>query len=288
MNFPFSAPQVHYTPMGTPFLCRPGVALIAQSVVSQENMKPFLGGFKSDLEFNDYTWDSKPKSASDHLVKMSGQLCYMSFGPERTMNADISKYLTNIKSSGHGSVLEHPCFSFLCWGISRSLTHELVRHRVGVAYSQVSQRYVSGSALRFVERPEYQADLDLHDMFIERIDRAAKDYNDIASRLMEKQLAGDPLLSGEKKRDLRKKVNQCARSCLPNETEAPIMFSANARALRHIVEMRASGPAEIEIRALTYKLYEIAVQVAPGIFEDYQVEVFPDGTHGVHTPYRKV
>ena len=66
-------------------------------------------------------------------------------------------------------MLEHATFSFLCYGISRSNTHEIVRHRAGTAYSQLSQRFVSGKVLRFVERPEYRNHPSLHKRFEERI-----------------------------------------------------------------------------------------------------------------------
>lgn len=289
VQLPSMDAKVFHTIKGTPFLRDPGVAMLMVPSVCIQNIDLFLAGFDPALNYGDYLKDSyDPVSPADGLVKVAGQLCYMSFDPERTWNKDIGKYLKNIKSSGHGSVLEHPNFSFLLWGISRSLTHELVRHRAGVAYSQLSQRYVSGKALRFVERPEYQNDLDLHDMFCDRIDRAVEEYNAIADKLMAKQQSGDQLLSGEKKRDLRKKVNQCARSCLPNETETAMVFTANARALRHIMEMRVSGPAEIEIRKMGYRVYNCVKSIAPEIFEDYELETLPDGTPGLKTPFRKV
>lgn len=288
-SLPVMDSKVWHTLGGTPFLREPCVAMIAVPVFNSGNIHAFIQGFDSELGYRDYLDDNFDEvSAADGLVKVAGQLCYMSFDKDRTLNKDIKKYLTNIKSSGHGSVLEHPNFSFLLWGISRSLTHELVRHRVGVAYSQLSQRYVSGKALRFVERPEYQEDLGLHEMFCDRIDYAVHEYNTIAGKLMARQAEGDKLLSGEKKRDLRKKVNQCARSVLPNETETAMVFTANARALRHIIEMRAAGPAEIEIRKLAYRLYTCVKSVAPGIFDDYELEELPDGTPGLKTPYRKV
>jgi len=285
---PLLTAKVHHTQGMTLYLQEPGVAMIAAPTVYFPNIAAFINGFDEHLDYKDYLNDPTEIAPADHLTKIAGQLCYLSFTKSRTLNKDIGKYLKNIKESGHGSVLEHPSFSFLCWGISRSLTHELVRHRIGVAYSQVSQRYVSGSALRFVERPEYVNDPELHQMFEKRIDMATVEYNEIAAKLMAKQMSGDVLLSGEKKTDLRKKINQCARSCLPNETEAPILFSANARALRHILEMRVSGQAEVEIRRLGYKIFVCVKNVAPKIFEDYEIEVLPDGTTGLKTPYRKV
>ena len=110
-------------------------------------------------------------------------------------------------------------------------------------FSQLSQRYVSGRALRFVERPEYQQDGELHQQFLQRIERAAGEYASITNRLLEMQQAGVNILSAEAKTDLLKKVRQGARSVLPNETEAPIVTTANARAWRHVIEMRASPHA---------------------------------------------
>ena len=96
------------------------------------------------------------------------------------------------------------------------------------------------------------------------------------------------MLSGEARTDLRKKVQQTARSVLPNETEAPIVVTANARAWRHIIEMRASDHAETEIRALALRIYLCLVAVEPILFEDYRLVAFPDGTFGVETDFPKV
>jgi flavin-dependent thymidylate synthase len=167
-------------------------------------------------------------------------------------------------------------------------THELVRHRQGVAYSQVSQRYVDGSCLRFVERPEYQADPQLHAAFESWIDRCVQEYNTRAELLLALQKGGLDLLTGEKKRDLRKKVNQCARSVLPNEVEAPIVVTTNLRALRHIIEMRADSPADIEIRAVAGMLYECALSFVPNLLDDYKRVELPDGVPALSTEHRKV
>ncbi len=213
--------------------------------------------------------------------------CYMSFGPRRTTNENAAAYFERLTSAGHGSVLEHASFSFLLYGISRSVTHELVRHRAGVGISQVSQRYVSAAVLRFVERPEYQNDPRLHALFEERADRAAAEYEAMADRLLEHQERGEALLDAEYRTDARKKVQQTARSLLPNETEAPMVFTGNVRALRHIIEMRADEHAESEIRNLAVRLFLCLFTVDPILFGDYQLESLPDGTYRVTTKYRK-
>jgi thymidylate synthase (FAD) len=211
----------------------------------------------------------------------------MSFGPRRTTNENAAQYFERLTSAGHGSVLEHATFSFLLYGISRSVTHELVRHRAGVGVSQVSQRYVSGAVLRFVERPEYRSDAELHRLFEARVDRAATEYEAMADLLLERQEKGVALLEAELRTDGRKKVQQTARSLLPNETEAPMVFTGNVRALRHIIEMRADKHAESEIRILAVKLFLCLATTDPVLFRDYRLQALPDGTHKVITEYRK-
>jgi thymidylate synthase (FAD) len=218
---------------------------------------------------------------------MAGQVCYSSFGPRRTTNENAAAYFERLTSAGHGSVLEHATFSFLLYGISRSVTHELVRHRAGVGFSQISQRYVSGAVLRFVERPEYQTDEELHRLFEERADKAAAEYEAMADRLLGRQEVGNSMLSADHKTDARKKVQQTARSLLPNETEAPMVFTGNVRALRHIIEMRADAHAESEIRNLAVRIFLCLRQADPILFGDYQIGELPDGTYTVTTEYRK-
>jgi thymidylate synthase (FAD) len=142
--------------------------------------------------------------------------------------------------------------------------------------------------LRFVERPEYRSDEQLHAQFVQRIDRAASEYNSLANRLLEMQQAGSAILSAEERTDLRKKVQQCARSVLPNETEAPIVVTANARAWRHFIEMRADAHAEIEIRELAVRIFLCLQRTDPVLFDDYTIEQLSDGTYTVKTPFKKV
>lgn len=287
-GFPVIPSAARNTVNGTTYLCAPGLALLSRPEVRIDTMADFLSGFSSDLNFQQYAEDPTPLTPGAALCKTAGQVCYASFAPKRTYNADAQRYFHNIVESGHGSVLEHANFSFLFYGISRSVTHELVRHRAGVGFSQLSQRYVSGKVLRFVERPEYQSDEALHTAFERRIDAAAADYNAIADRLLEQQKSGSEILSADARTDLRKKVQQAARSVLPNETEAPIVVTANARAWRHIIEMRANPHAEIEIRALAFRAYLCLVAIEPILFGDYRITSLPDGTHGVETDHPKV
>jgi thymidylate synthase (FAD) len=261
--------------------------MLARPRTNVAGLGGFLEGFDPDLGFPAYVEDPTWLPDSSQLCKTAGQLCYASFGPRRTTNENAAAYFERLTSAGHGSVLEHANFSFLLYGISRSVTHELVRHRAGVGISQISQRYVSGRVLRFVERPEYQDDPELHALFEGRADRAAAEYEAMADRLLERQKSGAALLDAEHKTDARKKVQQTARSVLPNETEAPMVFTGNVRALRHIIEMRADGHAESEIRNLAARLFLCLATADPILFGDYELQSLPDGTFEVKTEYRK-
>lgn len=287
-GFPVIDSPVYHTSKGTPYLKKPGVALINNSQVNISSLEPFLKGFDPALGFTDYLSDPVVLSATEQIVKIAGQTCYSSWGPKRTQNKDAEKYFANIVSQGHGSVLEHTIFSLFLWGISRSFTHELVRHRAGTAISQLSQRYVSGAVLRFVERPEYQNDTDLHHRFEERVDTNAGEYELVAEALLGLQESGEGILSGEVKTDRRKKVQQAARSVLANEAESSMVFSVNVRAGRHISNMRASEHAEVEIRTGAYYMFLCMALMAPGLFADFKIVDFPDGTKGVKTDYPKV
>lgn len=279
--------EVRHTAAGTPYLCEPGVVMIARPATDLAGMRPFLEGFDDALGFAGYLDDPGELPPSSQLCKVAGQLCYASFGPRRTHNARAAAYFERLVSAGHGSVLEHSAFSFLVYGISRSTTHELVRHRAGMAFSQISQRYVSGSVLRFVERAEYRDDPELHALFEQRVDEAFVRYHEMADALLRRQREGAGMLSAERATDARKKVQQTARSLLPNETEAPIVVTGNVRSLRHVVEMRADAHAETEIRALAVRLFLCLHRADPVLFGDYRLEPLPDGTHTVVTEYRK-
>jgi len=165
--------------------------------------------------------------------------------------------------------------------------HNFIANGIVTHNSQISQRYVSGSVLRFVERPEYQEDPDLHRFFEERADRAAAEYGAMAELLLERQEGGASMLTADYKTDARKKVQQTARSLLPNETEAPMVFTGNVRALRHIIEMRADAHAESEIRNLALRLFLCLRTVDPILFGDYDLGELPDGTYTVSTENRK-
>src|SRR5260370_15354735 len=125
---------IHHSPGGIPYLVSPGVVVLARPEVRLAGLAGFLDGFDASLRFPEYLDDPTKLPDGAQLCKVAGQVCYMSFGQSRTFNEHAERYFNNLKSSGHGSVFEHANFSLLLYGVSRSVTHELVRHRAGMSY----------------------------------------------------------------------------------------------------------------------------------------------------------
>lgn len=225
-------------------------------------------------------WTTDTDVAGQKLCEVAGRLCYMSYAKPRP--GGNSRYLGHLIEVGHGSVLEHAVFNFVVTGVSRSLTHELIRHRAGFGYSQLSQRFVDETSADFVEPDPIAADPALHRIWVEAVEHALAAYASLVDGLAERFVAvQDRTLA-------RKMARQAARSILPNATETRIFITANARALRHFIEMRCSEHAEVEIRRLAGAMLELLQREAPHLFGDYTLIGLPDGTRAAHTHHRKV
>ncbi|MCL4532072.1 MAG: FAD-dependent thymidylate synthase, partial [Actinobacteria bacterium] len=183
------------------------------------------------------------------------------------------------------SVLEHAVWNFVITGVSRSFTHELIRHRAGWGYSQLSQRYVDESTADFVEPDVIAEDPEAHRLWLDTIETSHKAYLGLVDRLAALVELQHPEMSRTAK---RKMARQAARSVLPNATETKIFVTANARALRHFVELRGSAAAEPEIRKVAVELLQIMQRESPNLFDDIQLVTLEDGSAGTSTAHHKV
>jgi thymidylate synthase (FAD) len=217
------------------------------------------------------------------IVEVSARLCYMSFGRGRK---DIEDFITNLLAKGDGSVFEHVNYGFVFTGVSRSLTHELVRHRAGFAYSQRSQRFVDESESPFVIPPAINknASSESESILKDALDSATASYNALVEAL-EKSIPTDVFPTTW---DRRKAVRQAARAVLPNATETKIFVTANVRAWRHFIEMRGAAYADWEIRKLALMILDILKSEAPLLFGDFEINEMPDGTQTTAPKYSKV
>ncbi len=224
-------------------------------------------------------------SDAEAIIEVSARLCYMSFGRGRR---DIADFVHNLLSSKDGSVFEHVNYGFVFTGVSRSLSHELVRHRAGFAYSQRSQRYVDEREGAFVMPPGLVMENDAGNAARETLERAlesaAESYNLLVAEL-ESVMPKDRF---ERSTDRRKAIRQTARAVLPNATETKIFVTGNVRAWRHFIEMRGAEFADWEIRALAIQVLEILREESPLMFGDFTISDMPDGTRIAAPEYSKV
>ncbi|MDX1883187.1 FAD-dependent thymidylate synthase [Mycolicibacterium sp. 120270] len=214
------------------------------------------------------------------LVEFAGRACYQSWSKPNPRTATNASYLRHIIDVGHFSVLEHATVSFYISGVSRSCTHELIRHR-HFSYSQLSQRYVPEHDSRVVLPPGLEDDPELQEIFTAAADASRAAYSELLTRL-EAKFAGDD--QGRPSAVQRKQARQAARAVLPNATETRIVVTGNYRAWRHFIAMRASEQADVEIRRLAIACLRQLIDVAPQVFADFEIATLADGTEVATSP----
>uniref|UniRef100_A0A832MLR4 Flavin-dependent thymidylate synthase n=1 Tax=Eiseniibacteriota bacterium TaxID=2212470 RepID=A0A832MLR4_UNCEI len=249
----------------------PRIYLVGRQTVDAAGIARFLGD-------HGLSWSTDTEVGAEALAEAAGRVCYMSYGKGRRTNREFLEHLVEV---GHGSVLEHAVWSFLITGVSRSFTHELIRHR-HFSYSQLSQRYVDESDSDYVEPDVIAADPELHAVWSEAVNAARAAYDRLVAGLQDR-------FTDVEDRTLRRKLaRQAARSVLPNATETKIFVTGNARALRHFIELRGSEHADVEIRKVAVQLLGILQREAPNLFGDYTLERLPDGSFATRTAHPKV
>lgn len=205
------------------------------------------------------------------LVEFAGRVCYESYEPG--LNPNVTRirptpqdYFENVIRRGDGSVLEHGWLSFALLGISRVCSHEIVRHRVGTAISQESLRYVRPTAIKFWVPDEL-------DESQSAAMKEAVDDIDTAYRKLEGQIPWEKLSMDEKKR-----LTSALRRILPDGMATNMIWSANHRTLRWVIEMRTDPAAEVEIRMVFDQIAEICQRDYPELYGDFVSTALPDGT----------
>ena len=224
----------------------------------------------------DVPW-STDADGGQALLEFAGRACYQSWSKPNPKTATNAGYLQHIIDVGHLSVLEHASVSFYITGISRSCTHELIRHR-HFSYSQLSQRYVPENESQIVVPPGMEDDDELRRILVEAADASRATYNELLSRL-EAKFADQPNAILR-----RKQARQAARAALPNATETRIVVTGNYRAWRHFIATRASEHADVEIRRLAIACLRELAGVAPAVFGDFQISALTDGTEVATSP----
>jgi thymidylate synthase (FAD) len=243
----------------------PTVHLLARPSIDLDGMRAYLTdvGGAGWLERRLEEAEGAP-NAGELLVEFAGRACYRSWEPGLNVNvtrvrSDRREYFENLLRSAHGSVLEHAGYSFALRNVSRVFTHELVRHRAGSAFSQESLRYVRLTDIGFRVAPALEPVRERVLAIVEQLEEFQRD----AAETLGIDDEGVPF-------HVKKEVTSALRRLAPIGLSTDIVWSANLRTLRHVIEMRTAEGAEEELRSVFDEIARVMLREAPLIFQDFE------------------
>src|SRR5918996_5279851 len=256
----------------------PQVGLISRPSVDLGALERYLKTVGGEEWLEMRTSEGGPINDGQLLIEASGRACYRSW--KEGLNRNVSKirkdqaeYFINILRSGHGSVLEHANYTFVIWDASRIFTHELTRHRAGSAFSQESMRFVRIDDIGF-RIPESMESLRPQ---IVSILETLEEFQISAAEHFGLDEEGVPFHD-------KKTITSALRRLAPEGLSTMIIWTANVRTLRHVIQARTDPGAEEELRFVFDKIGRIMLQEAPLLFGDFTV-----GEDGAwRTEYKKV
>lgn len=242
---------------------QPTVHLIARPQLDVEGMRGYLRDVGGESWLDRRLGEDERATDGEMLVEFGGRACYRSWEPGLNPNVtrirtDRDEYFANLLRSAHGSVLEHANYSFALRGVSRVFTHELVRHRAGSAFSQESLRYVRLTDLGFRVPRALEP---VRERVLSVVEQLEELQVDLAEEL-EIDAEGVPF-------HVKKEVTSALRRLAPIGLSTDIVWTANARTLRHVIEMRTAEGAEEELRLVFDHVARIMLAEAPGLFQDF-------------------
>lgn len=224
------------------------------------------GGMEQFLRDRNLSWTREDFACdAERTVEAAGRVCYMSFGA-RQHRLSTSEYVANIIAQGHDSVLEHAAFTLLIDGVTRALSHQLVRHRVGFSYSQLSQQYHDESEVEFTEPDFQETDSTLRkqwDSWVEQTRAMYQAFLRSADDL-------DSAASLDRKEQLRL-ARSMARLVLPNATHTTLVVTGNARAWRNFLRVRGDIAGDLEMRRYSVAVYHVLNEAAPHLFKGFEI-----------------
>lgn len=210
----------------------------------------------------------------EKLVAAAARLCYSPVGiseiEDSLDESKIESFLSLLLDLNHESPIEHVTFTFGVEGVSRTLTHQLVRHRIA-SYSQQSQRYVKLDQFQYIIPPAIEKNEKAKALFIQSMEESQSTYNEIADLLFEdyfKRYMEEGFSEKEAKQKAEKESIEDARYVFPNACETKIVFTMNARALNNFFRLRTCNRAQWEIRELAIEMLKEVKKVYPILFKN--------------------
>jgi thymidylate synthase (FAD) len=253
-------------PAGTPpqmSETTPSVFLIARPSVDVAGMRAYLQDVGGASWLDMRIESGEPGNDGELLAEFAGRICYRSWEPGLNANVtrirtDREAYFANVLQSFHGSVLEHASYSFAFRHVSRVFTHELVRHRAGSAFSQESLRYVRLTDIGFRVPPALEPVRDKVLSLVEQLE----EFQVSAAAELGLDDEGVPFA-------VKKEITSALRRLAPIGLSTDILWTANVRTLRHVIEMRTAPGAEEELRLVFDQVARTMKDEAPNLFQDF-------------------
>lgn len=242
----------------------PSVHLVARPSLDLDGIRAYLEDVGGTAWLDMRTGDGDaPPNPGELLVEFAGRACYRSWEPGLNPNVtrirtDQREYMENLLRSLHGSVLEHANYSFAFRNVSRVFTHELVRHRAGSAFSQESLRYVRLTDIGFRVPPVLEPIREQVVSLVEQLE----EFQVSAADALGLDDEGVPFA-------VKKEVTSALRRLAPIGLSTDIVWTANVRTLRHVIEMRTAPGAEEELRLVFDKVARKMLDEAPLLFQDF-------------------
>jgi thymidylate synthase (FAD) len=243
----------------------PSVFLVARPSVDFAAMRAYLEDVSGEswLDMREQQAAAEPVADGELLAEFAGRICYRSWEPGLNPNVsrirtDRRSYFANVLKSAHGSVLEHASYSFAFRNVSRVFTHELVRHRAGSAFSQESLRYVRLTDIGFRVPPALEP---LRDQVISLVEQL-EEFQVTAAESLGLDDDGVPFA-------VKKEITSALRRLAPIGLSTDILWTANVRTLRHVIEMRTAPGAEEELRLVFDQVARLMLGEAPNLFQDF-------------------
>jgi thymidylate synthase (FAD) len=227
----------------------------------------FTDEFESFLQEEGQEWKGSTSRPAERLVEFAGRICYMAFGARQSTKSN-SEYIQNLVRQGHESVLEHVVWTFLLTNVSRAFTHQLVRHRIGFSFSQLSQQYHDESEAQLLIPEGLDEFPKAADAWRAATESAMSAYKAILLDLLPQKVSKEALRA----------IRTAARSVLPNATDTKIVVTANARAIRHFLNVRGAIEGDIEMRRVSQLIYFMVLNDAPALVQDFKCQYLSDGT----------
>ncbi|MCI7239090.1 MAG: FAD-dependent thymidylate synthase [Anaerococcus sp.] len=208
----------------------------------------------------------------EETIAEAGKLCYSRVGvdeiSEKLDHESIEKYVKMLANMGHLSPIEHISFTFAVEGVSRVLSHQLVRHRLA-SYSQQSQRYVTLDQFDYIIPPEIEKNPRAREIFVKKMEEDQRAYDELTDILYQnhyEKFIGEGVDEAKAKKDANKRAIEDARYVFPNACETKLVFTMNARNLLHFFSLRSCLRAQWEIRELSDEMVKLVKGVYPNIF----------------------